>query len=186
MLCDAFRDYPVMRYILGPAAGRDDHLRILIRFFVMARVWRGEPMLAVTENNAVAAVAIMTPPGEREPSPEMAVAREALWAELGAEARARYEFLGTAWQNFMIEEPHLHLNMIGVRRTHAGQGLARLLLDAVHRMSEDDPRSGGVSLTTENPANVSLYKHFGYKVVAYRQAAPDLETWGFYRPNPAP
>jgi ribosomal protein S18 acetylase RimI-like enzyme len=186
VLCDAFREYPVMRYILGTTAGGEDHLRTLIRFFVMARVWRGEPMLAVTHGDTVAGVAVMTPPGEREPSPEMAAAREAVWKELGAEARTRYEYLGTVWQDFAIGEPHLHLNMIGVRRAHAGQGLGRRLLDAVHRLSEDDPGSGGVSLTTENPVNVALYKHFGYKVTGHRKAAPDLETWGFYRPNPAP
>jgi hypothetical protein len=42
VLCDAFHDYPVMRYVIGPAgADYERHLRTLIAFFVQARQTRG-------------------------------------------------------------------------------------------------------------------------------------------------
>lgn len=68
VLCDAFHDYPVMRYVIGPAGvDYDRHLHTLINFFVMARVWRREPILAVSNGSAPVATAVLTPPGKRHP-----------------------------------------------------------------------------------------------------------------------
>jgi GNAT superfamily N-acetyltransferase len=73
--------------------------------------------------------------------------------------------------------------MIGARKSHAGKGLGRKLLEAVHALSLDDPDSCGVTLTTEDPGNLPLYEHFGYKVVGHERVSADLETWGFFRPD---
>jgi len=54
-------------------------------------------------------------------------------------------------------------------------------LETVHELSRTDPRSVGVTLTTEVPANVSLYQHFGYEIVGQASVAPGLTTWGFFR-----
>jgi hypothetical protein len=43
VLCDAFQDYPVMRYVLGPTGDYDRRLRTLVGFCVSARVYRDEP-----------------------------------------------------------------------------------------------------------------------------------------------
>jgi GNAT superfamily N-acetyltransferase len=181
---DAFRDYPVMRHVVG-AAGSDDDRRLerLVEFFVMNRVWRGEPVLGIVDGDAVVAAATVTPPGTRAVPAEVASSREALWRDLGNDARGRYEELGTAWARFAVAEPHHHLNMIGVRRSHEGRGLARTLLDAVHAMSDADSGSAGVSLTTEHADNVPLYQHFGYAVIGHVKIAPDLESWTFMRPG---
>ncbi len=183
VLCDAFYDYPVMRYVIGTVGDYDQRLQTLINFFVMARVWRGEPILGVLEGKAIVATAILTPPGKREPSTEFAQHREALWRELGDAARIRYETYGEATKKFDIGTPHYHLNMIGVRRSHHGKGLARQLLDAVHEMSRTDPASSGVTLTTEDSQNVALYQHFGYEIVGHIRVDSQLETWGFFRPD---
>ena len=104
-----------------------------------------------------------------------------VWSELGKAARERYEKLGEIWQQFTIPDSHYHLNMIGVSRSHNGSGLGRLLLDAVHELSRDEPNSIGVSLTTEDPANVSLYEYFGYEIVGSAMFSPSYETWSFFR-----
>jgi GNAT superfamily N-acetyltransferase len=184
VLCDAFHDYPVMRYVIG----NDDYdarLRELIGLFVSARVLRDEPMIAVSDNNELVAVAIMTPPGQREAPQEFFDRRERVWHMLGSDAEARYDEFGAAWQLVGVTEPNLHLNMIGVRRSHTGAGLGRILLDRVHEMSEDDSASTGVSLTTEDVRNVPLYRYFGYENVGHQNIADGLETWGFFRPNPS-
>jgi GNAT superfamily N-acetyltransferase len=184
VLCDAFHEYPVMRYVIGPAGVEyDRHLRTLINFFVMARVWRDEPILAVLNGGVPVATAILTLPGKRQPPAALAKLREAVWRELGEAARMRYEAFGAATQKFDISQPHYHLNMIGVRRSHLGQGLARQLLDAVHEMSRRDPVSCGVTLTTEDFRNVSFYERFGYETVGHARIDAKLETWGFFRPN---
>lgn len=184
VLCNAFHDYPVMRYVIGPVGGDyDRRLRTLVNFFVMARVWRDDPILGVSNGSELIAVATLTLPGKRQPPAALAQLREAVWRELGDAARLRYEAFGQATQKFDMNQPYYHLNMIGVRRSHAGRGLARLLLDAVHAMSSRDPVSLGVTLTTEDFRNVSLYRHFGYQVVGHGRVDAQLETWSLFRAN---
>jgi GNAT superfamily N-acetyltransferase len=182
VLCDAFQDYPVMRYVLGPDGDYDRRLRTLIGFFVSARVYRNEPVLGVYDRSGMlAATALMSIPDEREAPEALATRREQVWAELGAAERARYEAYGVACARFTVASPHYHLNMIGVRRSHVGRGLARRLLEAVHRLSDADSGSSGVSLTTETEQNLPLYEYFGYRRIGHAVLGDELQTWGFFR-----
>ena len=185
VLCDAFQDYPVMRYVLGwPSAAYDQQLLQMVRFFTSTRFLNGDIVLGVANpDGTLGAVANITRPTP-EVSLEVAVGREALWVELGAAARARYEELGRLWQPLGISEPNYHLNMIGAGRRLRGRGAARVLLDALHAMSAADPRSSGVTLTTDDPANVTLYQHFGYRLTGEVEVPGAFRTWGFFRPNP--
>ncbi|MDX1439653.1 MAG: GNAT family N-acetyltransferase, partial [Rubricoccaceae bacterium] len=82
---------------------------------------------------------------------------------------------------FDLEEPHVHLNMIGVRSDKQGLGLGRMLLNAVDELSDTDSHSIGVTLSTENEANIPLYEHAGYEVVGSKAVAAELKTWAFFR-----
>lgn len=199
LLCDAFRDYPVMRYVLGGAAGlapgweappdHGERLRLLVTFFVMARVTRGEPVLGAGRTGepgrprGLAGVATLTLPGSGPAPPGLDGYKARTWGTLGEEARARYEALGVMWSAFRTHAPHHHLNMIGVRRSSAGRGVGRALLDEVHRVVEADPDSAGVSLTTEDPRNVEIYRHLGYAVTAEGEIPGALRSWGMFRPR---
>jgi GNAT superfamily N-acetyltransferase len=185
VLCDAFRDYPVMRYVLGSIDGYDRRLRTLIDFFVSARVFRDEPVLGIHDRDGtLSAAALVSLPGEREAPEALVTFREQVWAELGAAERERYEAYGASCAQFTLDSPNYHLNMIGVRRSHAGRGLARKLLEAVHRLSDDDDRSCGVTLSTETERNVPLYEYFGYRRLGHAVVGDGLETWAFFRPAP--
>jgi GNAT superfamily N-acetyltransferase len=138
-------------------------------------------VLGVAEGDAIVATALVTLPGSGSTPAQLAAHREVVWGQLGAEAQVRYEAYGTAARPFEVDQPHYHLNMIGVRRAHAGHGLGRRLLDTVHEMASKDPGSCGVSLTTETPDNVGLYEHVGYRVTGHARVSPELETWGMFR-----
>lgn len=182
MLVEAFAGYPVMRYVIGAGhADEDARHRRLVTFFVMMRVWRDEPLFAVREDGRAVAAAAVTLPGPRETPAFVDDRREELWAALGDSARRRYEGYGEAARRFLGIGPHHHLNMVGVRRSRHGRGLARPLLDAVHALADADPASGGVSLTTETAENVPLYEHFGYRVLGHSRIADDLESWVLFR-----
>ena len=185
-LCDSFHDYPVMRYVVGEAGDEyDDRLHTLIGMFVLARVLLGDPILAIEEGGRIVAVATTTPVGERQTHPEFPARREAVWKTLGDDAKARYEGLIEVWERSKVAGLHLHLNMLGVRASHAGRGLGRRLLDEVHAMSVRDPQSTGVTLSTEDPKNVPLYEHVGYRVIGHERITDDLETWSFFRADDA-
>lgn len=189
VLSDAFHDYPVMRYVLGPDApgsGAPYNVRLhrLVQLFVSNRAYRDEPMMGIrSDTGALVAAAVMSVPASPHPRPAYIALRESVWAELGADARARYDAYVTAAQFFAGVGPHHHLNMIGVRRAQQRVGLARELLAAVHTLATDDPASGGVSLTTERAENLPFYEHFGYKVIGHGRVSADLETWGMFRPR---
>ncbi len=185
VLCDAFHAYPVMRFILGPADPTfHQRLPVLVGLFVRARVLRSDPILGVRDAaGRLLGVATLTAPGERAMPPAFADHREQVWRTLGAAERARYEAFAAASDLHRAGEPHYYLNMLGVRGAFAGQGVGRELLDAVHARSAADPHSAGVALSTEDPANVPLYEHVGYRVLGQARVAPELATWSFWRPD---
>ena len=191
VFCDAFREYPVMRYVaLGDARApldtdADARMGRLTRFFVTRRFVRGGPLFGVFADGALVGAAILTLPDEPAPPPELAAIERDAWRDLGDAARRRYDTYAQATTAFATTARHHHLNMIGVRASHAGRGFGRPLLEAVRQLTVDDPASAGVSLTTERPANVMLYEHFGYEVVGHALVTPDLETWGMFLKNPA-
>lgn len=181
VLAESFFDYPVMRFVLGSEGDYRARLETLGTFFAMARMLRREVLLGVRRSGGLAAAALVSrPTGDPAPA-ELDAIRERTWTELGQEARARYEAFGNATSAFGWPEAHVHLNMIGVRRSEQGRGLGRAVLEAVHDLSASDAASTGVTLTTEVETNVQLYEHFGYEHVGSANVASAFTTWGLYR-----
>jgi ribosomal protein S18 acetylase RimI-like enzyme len=180
VVCEAFVDYPVMRYILGDRADYDARLRTLIGLFHGARVLQDDPILGISESDELVGAAVCTLPGG-VPPPEVDLLRERTWAALGSDARARYDDCVRAWESTGVDEPNIHVNMLAVVPDQQGRGLARALLEMVHAMSRERADSRGVTLSTESERNVALYRHMGYRVVGQATIAPGLETWDFFR-----
>lgn len=182
VFCDAFADYPVMRYVLGRDGHSPSRLRQLIGYFVLRRVRLGGPMFgARTADGTLAGVATMTVPVESVAPPDLLAARDRVFDALGQDCRARHDAYARAATLFGSIGPHHHLNMLGVRHAWHGQGVGRLLLNAVSELADADPRSSGVSLTTETRENVTLYEHCGYEVVGEGRVAESFQTWGLFR-----
>jgi GNAT superfamily N-acetyltransferase len=184
VMADGFFGYPVMRWVAesgGAAADLPARERRLVDLFVRRRILRGGPAFGVFRGDQLAAAAIVTLPHEPEPPPQVAAMTDETWRALGDEARLRYEAYAAAANLFESIGPHHHLNMIAVRPAFAGQGLARPLLEAVRALAEADPGSAGVSLTTEKPRNVELYRHFGFDVLAEAEPCDAFKTWGMFQ-----
>jgi GNAT superfamily N-acetyltransferase len=184
VLCDAFADYPVMRYVLGPDGHTPSRLRQLIGYFVLRRVRLGGPLFgARATDGALTGVATMTPPVEAVAPPDLLAARDRVFDALGQDCRIRYDAYANAAKFFGSVGPHHHLNMLGVRQALHGRGVGRLLLNAVADLANADPNSSGVSLTTETTGNVKLYEHCGYQVVGEARVADSFPTWGLFQPR---
>jgi GNAT superfamily N-acetyltransferase len=181
VLCEAFYDYPVMRYVLGEKEGYDNRLRKLVNFFVSARALRKEPMFGIyNSDNKLIAAAVVTLPGDIPVPEELKRRREILWNELGTNEEIRYKNYGDTAFSLLPKEPHHHLNMIGVRNFYQGKGLARQLITAVEELVSDHPTSLGVSLNTEVESNVNFYLHLGYKLVGQTNVDKNIQTWEFF------
>ncbi len=189
ILARAFRWYPVMTYVAGGDPGSDarERVRALVRFFVGARVLSGHPILGLEIDEGLVAAATVTPPDAGPAPAAIETLRQETWSLLGGEARRRYEQLGRVWGTFAFPAPHHHLNMIGVGPEWAGRGLGRRLLEAVRGLAAEHPGSKGVSLTTETPRNVDIYRRAGYDVLSREMIRmPDgtvaMRTWGMFQP----
>jgi GNAT superfamily N-acetyltransferase len=184
VFCDAFYYYPVFRYVLGADNPQyDNQLQKLIGLFVLNRVLRNETILGIARGTRLVAAATTSIPDDQPLSPEFSAARDAVWAELGADARARYERCVAAWQPLWINLPQLHVNMIGVRHAFQRTGLAKRLMASVHAVARTSEFARGVSLTTEEPRNVAFYEHLGYLVVGEGEITSAIRTWSFFRYN---
>src|SRR3954465_5397838 len=87
VLCDAFRDYPVMRYVLGRDGDYERRLCTLNDFFVAARVLRNEPGLGTHDSDGTLTAAALVSHSARAAPDTLAARRERVWAELGAAER---------------------------------------------------------------------------------------------------
>jgi ribosomal protein S18 acetylase RimI-like enzyme len=182
VLCEAFYNYPVMKYVLGKKVDYESRLRKAVTFFVSARALRKEPLLGIyNSDNKLVAAATVTLPGEILSPPELFKLRDELWSEIGSEEKVRYENYGYVASGLLPKEPHHHLNMIGVRNAYQGKGLARQLINEIEKLVSEHPFSTGVSLNTEVEANVNFYLHLGFELLEKANVDKDIVTWGFFK-----
>ncbi len=182
VLCEAFYNYPVMKYVLGEKDNYENRLRKAVTFFVSARALRNEPLLGIyNPDNKLIAAATVTLPGEIPNPAELVNKRDILWQELGTGEKARYEKYGNAASSLLPKESHHHLNMIGVRNDYQGKGLARQLITAAEELVSSHPSSTGISLNTEIESNVNFYLHLGFDLRGHTIVDENFVTWGFFK-----
>ena len=109
--------------------------------------------------------------------------KDKVWLELGQGPKARYEKFSNICAQFEVDQPHIHLNMIGVRTEAHGKGFAGKLMNQVHSLSISDSNSEGITLTTEDPEKVSFYQYMGYNIIGEAMVTDQLKTWSFFKPN---
>jgi ribosomal protein S18 acetylase RimI-like enzyme len=80
------------------------------------------------------------------------------------------------------KKPHFYIVCVGVHPDYQGQGYGKKLIEYAHQLSEAHPTSGGTGLDTENPENVSVYKHLGFEVVE-TNPIHGLKMWTMFRSN---
>jgi GNAT superfamily N-acetyltransferase len=181
-LCAAFREYPVMKYVLKDAGTDYDlHLEALVGFFTEIRYGRGSHVLGIREGNQLAAAALLDRAVHRQwysVHKHLEVAQRTI-GKHAAERLERYESLSSGHEP---SDPHYYLGMIGVRPEHLGKGYGGALLKKVYELSSADPQSRGISLSTETHQNVALYQHFGYNVHS-EVDIDEVHSWCMYRPH---
>ena len=178
VLCEAFFDYPVMRYVLGPQADYAERLTRLIGLLTAGRWQRGHPVLGLDDAlGQLCAVVTLTPRGEFDTPPALKALAESTWSALGEDARQRYARLCEAWAATEPAGPHWHVNMLGVRPPFRGSGQGARLLSAALDLAASDPGAEALDLTTEDAANLAFYGRRGFEITGHRRVDAALETW---------
>jgi GNAT superfamily N-acetyltransferase len=180
ILCAAFHDYPVMRYLIGEADPEyDGKLRELINLFVEARLARNVPLIGVLDADELLGVAVVSPPKEIAMPLELIEFYAQAKRRLGREAMARLDRYNNACEATDPGYLAHYLGMIGIRPDEQGRGLARQLIDAVKDRVRAHPESTGITLNTECESNLPLYEKLGFLKCSETDCGP-LHTWSFH------
>lgn len=184
VLVDAFTGYPYFDYVLGDSGNNyQHHLNLLNTFYSRARFARDEYVLGLFDEARLAGVALVGIADGRTTPENLDPVRDAIWAEIGGQAKDRDKEFEAVCSRFELPQPRMLLDMLAVRRADHGRGFGRALLEATHKLSSEWPGSVGVSLTTETPTNVKLYQHFGYEVVGRGEVGSAFTSWTMFRPE---
>jgi len=181
VLASAFQEYPVMRYILKDSnTNYPGHIEALVDFFCETRLTRDWPLLGVYSGQDLVAVAGINEPIFK-PWPEaLHDVYNRLGKVIGKDAIQRMEAYERQASKYEPEITHYYLGIIGVLPDHQGKGYAKFLIERLIEMSESDPNSNGISLSTEKKENIPIYKHFGFNVMGDSDIE-ELHTWCMYR-----
>jgi len=182
LLCAAFHDYPVMRYMIGECdAEYDEKLEELIGFFVEGRLARDVPLIGLNDGKDLLGVAVVSPPVESPMPPEFREYYARVERRLGAHAMERMCRYNQACDATDPGYVAHYLGMIGVRPDAQSRGLGRQIMNAVKEKARTHPESTGIVLNTETESNLSFYEKVGFRQVGETGVGP-LHTWSFFWP----
>ncbi|MEU6315771.1 GNAT family N-acetyltransferase [Streptomyces sp. NPDC047014] len=167
LLGAAFAREPGVSWICGASGSRRGRwFREVLR--TQATLAGARRTALVDAEGAVLAAAVLTPPGAG-PGP----AARASWAartalHCGPPALGRTLRYLTATEGGAPAGAWT-LEFLGVHPSLTGRGAGRALLD--HALSTE-PGRAGVYLTTADPSNVTLYRHFGFSPLGETRVGP--------------
>jgi ribosomal protein S18 acetylase RimI-like enzyme len=181
-LVRAFRDDPLMHWAFRTGAGRD-HGRA-VYFHTALELYRREQAIFILPSGLGAG--IWVPPGKW---------KLGFWRELLLTPRimqmlgVRRFFRGLGalkrMETFHPDEPHYHLQILGVDPSLQGQGMGGHLLAA--GLAHVDRQGVGTFLETANSRNLPLYRRHGFEVIHTYDFGPGSPTtWSMWRPARKP
>jgi ribosomal protein S18 acetylase RimI-like enzyme len=159
----ALVDDPIFPYALPDAiqraAGVSAMMETMLRIgLVHGEVWATPP--------PIAGVAVWMSPSHPKITEEDRDA--AGWREVGVawgtEAFARFQQFAADMRDLPAQEPHWHLNWLGVEPGHQGQGIGGTLVRQM--TTRADAEGVGCHLFTFAPHNVAIYEHLGFDAAA--------------------
>ncbi|MFJ3927357.1 GNAT family N-acetyltransferase [Streptomyces sp. NPDC090022] len=175
-LAAAFTREPAVTWICGgSAAARTRWFETTLRTHATLAGARRHTL--TDPSGRMVAAAVLTPPGAVP-----GAGARALWAARTA-VRCGPRALGRTLRYLHAAETGVPdgawtLEFVGVLPELTGRGAGRVLLD---HLLDATPAPAGFFLTTADPANVTLYRRFGFEVVR-RTALAGLEITAMARP----
>jgi ribosomal protein S18 acetylase RimI-like enzyme len=156
----AFSDDPVWGPALTRPDGRTDHLDPFWRIYVLGGMRFG----TVYVTGDADSVAVWSPPGESELSPEQQDAVATLvHTSFPCELAEGVFELFDRFEAAVPTEPHAYLGILATHPSHRGRGIAQQMLAA--NLADLDARGIPAYLESTNPANLHRYERLGFRVV---------------------
>jgi GNAT superfamily N-acetyltransferase len=122
----------------------------------------------------------MTPPSASPKLDLILALQKRFEQEVGVATFRRIEHFELESERSMPEEPHYFLGILAVTPPVQRTGVGSQLLREVQRISDADPESRGVCLTTEIEENVGYYCQRGYRVLQ-KTVIGGVSSWCMFR-----
>ena len=180
VLCDAFHEYPVMRYVLADSGpDYDGALRALIDLFCQARLTHGLSLYGIRHEGPLVAVSVTSDPIERPTPPQLQETAERLIERIGQEAWDRLGRYEDACKAGAPGQPSHYLGMLGIVSSHQRQGFGKALVASTKELARCSADSRGILLNTETEKNIPYYEKLGFRVVGEADA-DHVHTWSMF------
>ncbi len=166
----AFADDPMLRWIFRGVEAQEHATAAWIGLFVEAFASVGTVDVVLVEG-AVVATALWRTDGRSLPFSDAPSVGGLMTAMLGAERTAQVGAGLAVFAEHKPEPPYHYLMFLGVRPTHQGRGLGRLLVAEGQRRAAADGQ--GVHLESTNTRNLPFYASLGFSTVAEFALQPD-------------
>jgi GNAT superfamily N-acetyltransferase len=182
ILLRAFQHDPAVRFFFQNAPDYSTHVRERFHFLCEVQFELEYPLLGCFYEGQLVGVACFAEPISVSWPASLIELWDSFSASVGRKATERLEKHGQLIDRLRPNHSHYYLGTVGVDPEVQGWGYGRRLPDATQQFSQCHPESTGAALETENPLNVPLYDHLGYRVVT-KTKLDELDVWVMFRPN---
>jgi ribosomal protein S18 acetylase RimI-like enzyme len=182
VLARAFRDYPIAQFVFPDIEDRAKRAHYMHQFVLSYCIQYGE-VYAISEN--LEGIAAWLPPDNAIASMWKLIRSGALllMIKLGIESGRRASMFSRYLESMHKRDvpfPHWYLWNIGVDPQFQGKGYASKLLRAM--FGRIDKEGLHCYLETQREANLSLYQHYGFKVVEqFIVPGTEFTNWAMLR-----
>lgn len=155
----AFHEDPLWSWMFPDPKSRSRHHATVFGLYVESALPNDSVWMS---DESGSAVAVFTPPGERELSEEAEARLEPFFQEaLGDLAPARLETVERFGAVLPEGPPFYYLSFLGTRPDSRGRGIGMGLLAELGRLADREDRP--IYLESTNPANTPRYERLGFR-----------------------
>jgi ribosomal protein S18 acetylase RimI-like enzyme len=175
LLGGAFITTPVVRTVLRNPSEKKAS-KVSKMFHMMLKGMGGDVFVAKENGEILGVMRMAESPGcQMRPSQGLRMIPGML-IHFGGDLPRILKFRST-WGKADPKEHHMHLDPLGVKVGHQGQGIGSMLLQ--HMCDHIDSRHLAGYLETDQEANVRLYRRFGFEVIGEAPVfdAPTYFMW---------
>ena len=187
LLYHCYRHEPTYQYLLNSRRpGYKQRIRATIRELIKLHFSRNEVVLGVVDphKDRLLGIAFLSDIELKMDISDQFMWRLKMFLTTGYECTRRFlQYIGDV-QAAIPDQNHRMVTLIGVHPDYQRQGLGRLLMTAVHEISEQDQESIGVFLDTGNNRYCHFYESMGYETYASVKVG-EIDEAVFFRPNQA-
>lgn len=160
----AFNGYPLMDFFFGDTYQRS--IEAIGEYICDRAKIDDSLLLGALVRDKLQGVILAIPPETNKYKDESAISdlEERFVRAIADEAVERINIYDNLKNANKPSQPHFYVNVLGIHPHSQRMGIGSKLLEHIHILSNEHPKSCGVALDTQTETNVAYYQRLGYQV----------------------